>query len=248
MNADGSTVTGKHNSVSHEKASNFNYTWESFANYNFKIKRDHNFETVIGFSLAKTSGNAAGASRQDVPFNSWEFADFSAATGANTATNTSAVNGYYYQYFRKNLSYFGRINYDYQEKYLASFTARRDGSYAFGINDKFANFFSGSLGWVVTKENFFHSDFINYLKIRGSYGSIGNENVSPQFISIVTGGSSYGNPPNSNGYTFNNTFYPGSTVGSAANDDLRWERQLQSNIGFDMNFFKNRFSLSADYI
>jgi TonB-linked SusC/RagA family outer membrane protein len=247
MNADGSTVTGKHNSVSHEKASNFNYTWESFANYNFKIKQDHNFETVLGFSVARISGNAAGASRQDVPFNSWEFADFNAATGSNTATNTNALSGYYYQYFRRNLSYFARINYDYSDKYLASFTARRDGSYAFGKDNKYANFFSGSLGWIVTKEEFFHSDFIDYLKIRGSYGSIGNENVDPQFVSIVTGGSSYGPTANSNGYTFNNVFYPGATVGSAANDALRWEKQLQMNVGFDMNFYKKKFSLSADY-
>ncbi|GAB2831833.1 SusC/RagA family TonB-linked outer membrane protein [Ferruginibacter profundus] len=247
MNADGSTVTGKHNSVSHDKVSNFNYTWESFANYNFKVKQDHNFETVLGFSVAKTSGNAAGASRQDVPFNSWEFADFTAATGSNTATNTNALSGYYYQYFRRNLSYFARINYDYQDKYLASFTARRDGSYAFGIDNKYANFFSGSLGWVVTKEDFFHSDFIDYLKIRGSYGSIGNENVDPQFVSIVTGGSSYGPTANSNGYTFNNVFYPGATVGSAANDALRWEKQLQYNAGFDVTFYKKKFSLSADY-
>lgn len=247
MNGDGSAVTGKHNSVSHEKASNFNYTWESFANYNFKVKGGHNFETVAGFSLAKISGNAAGASRQDVPFNSWEFADFTAAVGNNVATNTNALSGYYYQYFRKNLSYFARVNYDYQEKYLGSLTARRDGSYAFGTNNKYANFISGSLGWVVTKEDFFHSNFIDYLKIRGSYGSIGNENVDPQFVSIVTGGSSYGPTANSNGYTFNNVFYPGATVGSAANDALRWEKQLQSNFGFDMNFYKRKFSLSADY-
>ncbi len=247
MNADGSTVAGKHNSVSHEKTSNFNYTWESFANYNFKVKQDHNFETVLGFSVAKISGNAAGANRQDVPFNSWNFADFTAATGNNTATNTNALGGYYYQYFRKNLSYFTRINYDYKEKYLASFTARRDGSYAFGSENKFANFFSGSLGWVVTNEDFFQSKLIDYLKIRGSYGSIGNENVDPQFVSIVTGGSSYGPTANSNGYTFNNVFYPGSTVGSAANDALRWEKQLQYNAGFDINFLNRKFALSADY-
>lgn len=247
MNADGSTVTGKFNSVAHEKSSNFNYTWETFANYNFDINLDHHFDVVAGFSLAKVSGNAAGATRQDVPFNSWEFADFTAATGNNSATNTNALAGYYYQYFRKNLSYFGRLNYDYQDKYLASFTARRDGSYAFGVDDKYANFYSGSLGWVVTKEAFFQSDFIDNLKIRGSYGSIGNENVNPQFVGIVTGGPSYANPPNSNGYTFGGVFYPGSTIGSAANDALRWEKQLQSNVGFDMSFYKRKFSLSADY-
>jgi TonB-linked SusC/RagA family outer membrane protein len=247
MNADGSTVTGKHNSVSHEKASNFNYTWETFGNYNFNVLTDHHFETVLGFSLAKTSGNAAGATRQDVPFNSWEFADFTAATGNNSATNTNAMSGYYYQYFRRNLSYFGRMNYDYRDKYLASFTARRDGSYAFGKDNKYANFFSGSLGWVVSREDFFHSEFIDLFKIRGSYGSIGNENVNPQYIGIITGGPSYDAMANSNGYTFGDIFYPGSTVGSAANDALRWEKQLQANIGFDLNFSHNRFSVSADY-
>ncbi len=247
MNADGSTVTDKHNSVSHEKTSNFNFTWESFANYNFNVKQDHHFETVLGFSMAKTSGNAAGASRQDVPFNSWEFADFTAATGSITPTNSNALSGYYYQYFRRNLSYFSRINYDYQEKYLASFTVRRDGSYAFGKENKYANFYSGSVGWVVTKEDFFKSEFVDYLKIRGSYGSIGNENVDPQFVGIVTGGPSYGSTANSNGYNFNNVFYPGSTVGSAANNALRWEKQLQLNAGFDISFYKRKFSLTADY-
>ena len=247
MNADGSTVTGKHNSVSHEKVSNFNYTYEAFGNYDFKVFRKHRFETVLGMSLAKISGNTAGASRQDVPFNSWEFADFTAATGNNTATNSNAVTGYYYQYFRKNLSYFSRINYDYEDKYLASFSGRRDGSYAFGIDNKYANFFAGSLGWVVSKEKFFNSKYVDYLKIRGSYGSIGNENVNPQNVSIVTGGPSYGPTANSNGYTFGNIFYPGSTVGSAANNALRWEKQLQTNFGFDANFLNSKITLSADY-
>ena len=247
MNADGSTVTGKHNSVSNDKTSNFNYTWETFGNYNFKVKEDHNFETVVGFSMAKISGNAAGASRQDVPFNSWEFADFTAATGNNSATNTNALTGYYYQYFRRNLSYFSRVNYDYREKYLASFTARRDGSYAFGSDNKYANFLSGSLGWVVSKEDFFRSKTIDYLKIRGSYGTIGNENVNPQYVEIQTGGPSYGPTANSNGYNFGDVFYSGSTVASAANNSLRWEKQTQFNGGFDATFFKRKFNLSVDY-
>ncbi|WP_132056054.1 SusC/RagA family TonB-linked outer membrane protein [Pseudocnuella soli] len=247
MDAAGNQITGKFNSVSHEKSSNFNFTWETFGNYNVTINSDHNIDAVLGMSMAKTSGNAAGASRQDVPFNSWEFADFTAATGTNTSTNSNALAGYYYQYFRRNLSYFSRINYDYRNRYLASFTARRDGSYAFGIENKFANFFSGSLGWVISSEEFFNSNFIDHLKLRGSYGSIGNENVNPQFVGIETGGPSYGPTANSNGYTFDNVFFPGSTVGSAANNALRWEKQVQSNIGVDLTFYKRKFSLTADY-
>ncbi|MFZ9694637.1 MAG: SusC/RagA family TonB-linked outer membrane protein [Chitinophagaceae bacterium] len=247
MNADGSAVAGRHNSVAHEKVSNFNYTWETFANYNFEVGSNHRFETVAGFAMSKVSGNAAGATRQDVPFNSWEFADFTAATGNNISTNTNALSGYYYQYFRRNLSYFGRVNYDYDNRYLLSATLRRDGSYAFGIQNKYANFLSGSAGWVVSNESFFRSKNINYLKLRASYGVTGNENVDPQFVSIVTGGPSYGPTANSNGYNFNNIFYAGSTVGSAANDALRWEKQTQLNAGFDISLFDKRISLSADY-
>jgi TonB-linked SusC/RagA family outer membrane protein len=220
MNADGSTVTDRHNNVAHVKASNFSYTWETFANYDFKVKEDHNFSTVLGFSMARSSGNEIGANRQDIPFNSWEFADFTAATGANSATNSNARDGYYFQYFRRNLSYFGRVNYDYKEKYLASFTARRDGSYAFGSENKFADFYSGSLGWVVTKEDFFHVSAIDFLKIRGSYGTVGNEAVDPQYNGVTTGGPDYGPNANSNGYTYDNIFYPGSALTSLANAAL----------------------------
>ncbi|MFN7541098.1 MAG: SusC/RagA family TonB-linked outer membrane protein [Bacteroidota bacterium] len=247
MNADGSTVPGRFNNVAHEKTSNFNYTWESFANYDFNWKENHHFETVLGFSLAKVSGNAAGAARQDVPFNSWEFADFTAATGVNTSTNTNALAGYYYQYFRRNLSKFLRVNYDFQEKYLASLTLRRDGSFAFGTDNKNANFLSGSAGWVISKEKFFQSNWIDLLKLRASYGTVGNENVNPQYVGIVVGGPSYGPTANSNGYTFGDVFYPGSTVGSAANNALRWEKQIQANIGFDGLFFKKKLSISFDW-
>jgi len=247
MNADGSTVTGRHNSVSSVRNSNFNYRWETFANYDFKYKEDHHFETVAGITFLRNSGNQIGVSRQDVPFNSWTFADYTAATGVNSATNTNAQTGYYYEYFGKNISYFSRINYDYQNKYLASFSARRDGSYAFGTNNKFGNFFSGSAGWIVSKEKFFKADFINFFKIRTSYGTTGNDgNTSPQSTTIITGGP-YNNIGNSNGYNFGNNFVPGSTVGSQANPNLQWEKQTQFNIGFDLTFLKNKLSLTADY-
>ncbi len=247
MNADGTTVTGKHNSVGENKNSNTSFTSETFVNYNFTVANHHNFETVAGISFAKSKGDGINASRQDVPFNSWTFADLTAATGTNSSTNTSAYTAGNFQYFRKNASYFGRVNYDYQSKYLASFTARRDGSFAFGPENKFGDFLSGSLGWVASNEDFFHSDLINYLKIRGSYGTVGNENVNPQFVSIATGGPSYGGTANSNGYTFGSQFVAGSTVSSYRNDGLKWEKQKQLNAGFDINMFKNKFSLSADY-
>jgi len=244
LNADGTAKAGAHNSVSENKTTYFNYTFETFANYNFKVKDIHHFDAVLGFSLAKITGNSINGSRQDVPFNSWDFADISSATGTAPASGLDVGS---FQYERRNLSYFSRLNYDYKEKYLASFSARRDGSYAFGANNKFANFFAGSLGWVVTNESFFKPDAINYLKIRGSYGVTGNENVSPQYQRISTSIYSYNLGQNA-GYTFGNEPTSiGATIASFKNDNLAWEKQKQFNAGFDIRFFKNKFSFTADY-
>ena len=244
LNADGSPRPGAHNNVSEFATDYFNYVWETFGTYNFKINDVHNFETVAGISQSKNTGKSLGGSRQDVPFNSWSFADISAATG--TAPN-SGIDLYSWQYERRNLSYFGRINYDYDGKYLASFTARRDGSFAFGADNKFANFFAGSLGWVVSNEDFWNSDLIDLFKIRGSYGVTGNENVSPQFQRISNEVYLYNLGQNA-GYTFgNNPTSIGSTIASYRNDALAWEKQNQFNVGFDMRFLKSKFNLSADY-
>jgi TonB-linked SusC/RagA family outer membrane protein len=274
MTADGNAVytenwdgtrTVKHNSVSEYQNSSFNYTFETFANYNFKIQEKHNFDAVLGFSMAKSTSNGFNAQREDVPYNSWEFADITGATGSNVIISSGGVdpvtnevhppivnfNGQtgssWKGLTRKNMSYFGRLNYDYEGKYLASFSARRDGSIAFGPANKFADFFAGSLGWVISSEEFFNVEFINNLKIRGSYGSIGNENVNPQYVAIVTGGPSYNQTANSNGYTFGSTFINGSTVNSFKNDNLAWEKQNQLNAGFDLSVLKNKLSLSVDY-
>ncbi|TKC00623.1 SusC/RagA family TonB-linked outer membrane protein [Pedobacter cryophilus] len=244
LNADGTPRPGSHNSVAEGKINYYNFTFEQFGNYNFKISEDHSFDVIGGFSLAKVTGNAINGSRQDVPFNSWEFADISAATGI---AQTSGLSVGSYQYERRNLSYFSRINYDYKERYLASFSARRDGSYAFGENNKFANFFAGSLGWVVSSESFYKSDFFDFLKLRGSYGVTGNENVNPQFQRISTDIYSYNLGQNA-GYTFgNNATSIGATIASFRNDNLGWEKQKQLNAGFDLRFYKSKFSLTADY-
>ncbi len=244
LNADGSAKPGSHNSVYEFKTNYFTYTFETFANYNFQIREDHQFDAVLGYSMNKIAGDNVNGSRQDVPFNSWEFADISSATGTAPASGISLGS---FQYERRNLSYFGRINYDYNNKYLASFSARRDGSYAFGANNKFANFYAGSLGWIASNEKFFTSKIIDYLKIRGSYGITGNENVSPQFQRISTDIYNYGLGQNS-GYTFgNDPTSIGATIASFKNDDLRWETNKQLNAGFDMRLLKNKISFSAEY-
>lgn len=248
LDENGNTVASRHNSVSHGKGSYNMWQLENFVNYNFKVADAHTFETTVGMGITKSFGSFANMSRQDVPYNSWQFADFNAATGINTATNSTAVTSNYDDYVKRNLTYFGRINYDYKEKYLASVTVRRDGSTSFGKDKKFAIFPSGSLGWVVSKEDFFKSKVVDFFKIRGSYGVLGNDNTTQQYARISSDYLAllYGSG-NHAGYTFGNTFYSGSTLSSITNAELGWEEQKQLNAGAELIFLRNKFTVNGDY-
>ena len=146
------TIVSTHNRISESKTNYFNYTFETYANYDFTIQEDHNFQTVLGFSIGENKGENISAYNEDVPFNSWAYADISAATG-NATQQTSGS----WQYVGRNVSYFSRLLYDFDQKYYFSFTGRVDGSTSFGANNKFGFFPSASLGWVISKEDFFEN-------------------------------------------------------------------------------------------
>ena len=226
------TIVSTHNRISESKTNYFNYTFETYANYDFTINENHNFQTVLGFSIGENKGEYIGAFNEDVPFNSWAYADISAATG-NASQQTSSS----WQYVGRNVSYFSRILYDFNEKYYFSFTGRVDGSTSFGINNKFGFFPSASLGWVISKEDFFQDAPLDYLKFRASYGSLGNDNINPQFALISTFPS----------YTFDGSIINGSALGSVPNEDVSWENQVQMNLGIDTRLFNNKLSITVDY-
>ena len=226
-------ITSTHNRVFEGNTNFFNYTYELYGNYDFTINENHNFQTVAGFSIGENKGSNISATNEDIPFNSWDYADVSAATG-NVTQQTSGS----YQYVSRNLSYFARILYDFDEKYYASFTGRMDGSTSFGRNNKFAFFPSASVGWIVSKEDFFDNiPLLDYLKFRASYGTLGNDNISPQFSLISTFPS----------YVFNGVISQGSSLGSIPNDDVSWENQVQMNIGIDTRILNDKVSISLDY-
>jgi TonB-linked SusC/RagA family outer membrane protein len=232
-NADLSPRTSDdHSRVSESKQNWFNYTYELFGNYDFNINDEHNFNVFAGFTIGKQTYNFLSGSNVDVPNNSWTYADLSAATGGIEDQSTGSN-----QSVSRSVSLMTRIEYDFQEKYLASITVRRDGSTSFGKNNKFAIFPSASFGWVASNEDFFESSFINFLKIRASYGSVGNDNASPQFGTIS-------NFPK---YTFGDTITAGSTLLGIPNDDVSWENQIQTNAGIDLAFFNSKLRFTADY-
>ena len=232
-NADLSARTeDDHNRVSETKQNWFNYTYELFGNYNFSINDAHNFNVYAGFTMGKSTNNSLSGSNVDVPFNSWEYADLSSASGGIEDQSTGS-----FQSVSRSVSLMSRVEYDFQERYLASVTVRRDGSTSFGKNNKFAIFPSASFGWVASNEDFFNSSAINFLKVRASYGSVGNDNASPQFGTIS-------NFPK---YTFGDTIISGSTLLGIPNDNVSWENQIQTNLGLDISMFDSKLRLTADY-
>ena len=136
------------------------------------------------------------------------------------------------------MSYMGRANYSYADKYLVTATVRRDGSSRFGTNNKWGIFPSGSLAWRVSEEEFFQSvGFVDYLKIRAGYGVTGNQEI---------GNYSFASALTTIKYTFNNNPVNAVVPYIMPNPNVQWESQKQLDIGFDATILNQRISLTAD--
>jgi len=160
--------------------------------------------------------------------------------GLYTATNLlSAGSGDIYLTETEIQSQFGRVNYDYDDKYLITATVRRDGASNFAENEKYAIFPSAALGWKVSNEDFMKNfDNISSLKLRASYGVTGNPSIGA-YESLASLASIYAS---SNGLTV-----PAITPYQNANPNLKWESSYQSNFGLDVALFNSKVSMSFDY-
>jgi TonB-dependent starch-binding outer membrane protein SusC len=143
------------------------------------------------------------------------------------------------------LSYFGRASYDYEGKYLISGTIRKDGSSNFGPDNKYGTFASGSIGWRISQENFMKSiEFINDLKLRASYGTVGNQNI-PAFKYLST----YTTEGGLYQYTIGSGKSPviGIYQDNFGDPNIHWEKSSQMDIGFDLSIMKSKLAFSFDY-
>ena len=143
----------------------------------------------------------------------------------------------------KLFSQFARVNYTYQNKYLLTGNVRRDGSSRFSPQNRYATFFSSSVGWNIDQEAFFQrfTNVVSALKLRASIGQLGNQDIGNYpYASIVGGGFNYplGSPQQtSNGYA----------IVSRGNSNVKWESSTQTDIGLDAAFLRNRIQFTADY-
>lgn len=147
-------------------------------------------------------------------------------------------------------SFFGRVNYAYDNKYLVTATMRADGSSKFGTNNRYGYFPSVALGWNIIKEDFLReSEMVNNLKLRATWGQTGNQEIP----SKITKASYTDSKDNDDSYPINGTEttiedYPYGTIFTRlANPDIQWEVSTQTNLGLDFAFFKNRLSGTLDY-
>jgi TonB-linked SusC/RagA family outer membrane protein len=230
------TINLAQNNFGKDNAHALDWSWENTLSYG-KIIGAHDFNVLLGTG-AYVQGNGGGENVTlfGLPINNYQDASFNFPI-----TNANRTSGSYDLTPHKISSIFGRINYNYQEKYLFTGIMRRDGSNKFGSNNKYGYFPSASLGWVASKENFWpQNNIVKTLKIRGGYGKVGNDNNIGFYLytPLITGGYNYtigGNGEISQGYAPN----------TLANPDLRWEETRQADIGFDAQLFKN-FTVTFD--
>lgn len=206
----------------------FNWLVENTISYEKKLWDRHKLSALAGYSDQNFRSETSGIDAIDFPDDKIHWVN-AADQRIGSANITKS----------RLISYFGRLNYSYDKKYLLSLAYRRDGSSRFGSSKKWGNFPSVSLGWVVSDENFMPDlNVIDFFKIRGNYGEVGNNNIGDYTHLALFGKTNY---------VFNGSMVPGKSLTGLNNPMLTWEKTKSYDVGFDLDLFKHRISLSYDY-
>ncbi len=231
--------------VTQSLAQSSRWSWENTLNYTFKFDKN-DFDVLLGQSVEKWGYNSDEISAAMEGSN---FSDFAHAYLSNVPFNPSSVTSVTGKPGGQGTlaSFFGRINYNYDEKYLASFIMRADGSSVFARGHRWGYFPSVSAGWVMSNEPFMENtrSWLDFLKIRGSWGQNGNCAVSTfQYLSLIASNNNWG------GYTFGDKadfVDTGSYAYKLTNPDLKWETQEQLDFGFDVRMLRSRLGIDFDW-
>lgn len=212
---------------------NFRTQLQFTSDYSFKISDNHNFKVLAGYSQEYYKTENFWASREDMPFAGIDVLD----TG-----NTNKQNGGNAQDVAVQ-SWFGRLNYDFQGKYLFEASMRGDGSSRFAKGHRWGVFPSFSAGWNLHRESFMEStaDWLSELKIRASWGILGDSEKVGYYATAQV--LSY----DPKIYTFNDKLVGGAFNNVAINPNITWEKAKVSNLGVDLGWLEQRIKLSADY-
>lgn len=204
---------------------------------------EHNISSFLGVEQYKFERKSMNGQAENLLSSNIDQIFSSNSSSKHRNFNGSELN-------QTRLSYFGRLKYDYSNRYLAEMSFREDGSYIFPKGKRFGFFPSISLGWIISNESFFEAPFISNLKIRSSYGTTGYDGMDGRDgISTHIAPFQFQNNYNINGsYVFENGLSTGiAPQGSVSNPNITWQKNESINLGFDLGLFRNSFSLSFDY-
>ena len=225
-------------------------TWTNTAQYDFTI-RQHAFSAMLGMESYRYEGTYVGAGQKTLKegFDDWSHAYVSNGTAATSGDGLTASGNPHGD--SRSVSYFGRLGWNWNETYMVNATLRRDGSSNFASGHRFGWFPSVSAGWVITNEKFMQSvtSFMDYLKLRVSWGQVGNANISAyQYLAPIKNTNTH--------YFFSSDLtqasavlanYWGAYPSRLANEEVTWETSEQTNIGLDARFLNGRLNLNFDF-
>lgn len=213
-------------------------TFESTLDYNQTFNDKHTITGLLGYSYQYYTYERFEMSNNGFTtdgFLDWDMGSGTALTNEQLPRPTEGS-------FKEDntlIAFFGRVNYNFADKYFVSAILRREGSSRFGANNKWGNFPAISAGWSISNEEFFtNKDVINDLKLRVGYGITGNQGI-PNYQSLIrlgTGGV----------YPQDNIYFQTYGISSNANPDLKWEQKAETNIGVDFGLFNNRLTGALD--
>lgn len=210
---------------------------------NFFINYDRKFGR---HSVSAMASVEKGLQNYQKKFIIYDTPIFGAFNGSSPSSGTlNASNTYVYKTDLGNLGYLGRVNYDYDNKYLLQLSFRADASTKFAPENYWGFFPGASAGWVLTRENWFASSFgwINFLKLRASIGKTGKDNLAAwRWMQTFTYAADKGFVFGANGGSLTNSVSPDATP----NRGVRWDSDIKKNIGIDMAFLNNRLSITYD--
>lgn len=215
-----------------------NYRWflDNYFTFEKTFKGVHTVKGTLGITAEENGGEFLTGTRNNVPLDTNLRFNLNIGDEDNTQLSGGAFN-----VKDKLYSYIARVNYDYKNKYLFNASYRRDGSSKFQSGNRFGDFYAISAGWVLTEESFMQDGLFNLLKIRGSYGELGNQNVSFNVLTATTGsGGFYAFGPNQN-------LQQGITITGTVQEDLTWETTEELNIGLEYALFNNKLTGEVDY-
>ncbi|MBD5189823.1 MAG: TonB-dependent receptor [Bacteroidales bacterium] len=227
------------NSVSESYGQGDTWTWTNTAFYNNTFKDIHHFSALIGTEAIGYTFKDLGASRTGYAFEDADYMQIGAGSGDRNNWGGKSQWSVF--------SLFAKLDYNFADRYLASFTIRRDENSRFAKGHRAGVFPAFSLAWRPSAEPFWkENDILTDLKIRYSWGQNGNANIPPLYPAYSTYIFNTGNGAYDISGT-NSSTTPGITLAASGNPDLTWETTVQNNIGIDMQFFNGALALSADY-